>query len=50
MGNDIVSTLREILRKFIRELHRLTTYVKTIDPFIKLSSSKRDQDNNSEMD
>ena len=50
MNNDIVSTLREILRKFIRELHRLTTYVKTIDPFIKLSSSKRDQDNNSEMD
>ena len=28
MDNDIVSTLGEISRKFIRELHRLTTYVK----------------------
>ena len=31
MDDDIVSTLGEIPRKFIRELHRLTTYVKTID-------------------
>ena len=31
MDNDIVSTLREKLRKFIRELHRLTTYVKTLE-------------------
>ena len=29
---DIVSTSREILEKFIRELHRLTTYVKKLDP------------------
>ena len=29
--NDIVSTLREKLRKFIRELHRLTTYVKILE-------------------
>ena len=29
-GKDIVSTLGEIPRKFIRELHRLTTYVKTL--------------------
>ena len=27
---DIVSTSREILEKFIRELHRLTTYVKVL--------------------
>ena len=31
MDNDIVSTLREKLRKFIRELHRLTLYVKLLD-------------------
>jgi len=29
MDNDIVSTSRENLEKFIRELHRLATYVKT---------------------
>ena len=28
MDSDIVSTSREILEKFIRELHRLTIYVK----------------------
>jgi len=28
MDNDIVSTSRENLEKFIRELHRLATYVK----------------------
>jgi hypothetical protein len=28
IDEDIVSTSREILEKFIRELHRLTTYVK----------------------
>ena len=31
MDNDIVSTYGEKLEKFIRELHRLTTYVKTIE-------------------
>ena len=30
MDSDIVSTSREILEKFIRELHRLTTYVNTL--------------------
>ena len=30
MDEDIVSTLGEIPRKFIRELHRLTTYVKIL--------------------
>ena len=29
MDDDIVSTSREKLEKFIRELHRLTTYVNT---------------------
>ena len=29
--DDIVSTSREKLEKFIRELHRLTTYVKTLE-------------------
>ena len=29
--NDIVSTSREILEKFIRELHELTTHVKILD-------------------
>ena len=29
--NDIVSTPREILGKFIRELHGLTTHVKTME-------------------
>ena len=30
MDSDIVSTSRESLEKFIRELHRLTTYVKIL--------------------
>ena len=30
MSNDIVSTSRESLEKFIRELHRLATYVKIL--------------------
>ena len=30
MDSDIVSTCREKLQKFIRELHRLTTYVKIL--------------------
>jgi hypothetical protein len=29
--NDIVSTFGEKPKKFIRELHRLTTYVKTLE-------------------
>ena len=31
MDNDIVSTLREILRKFIRELYNLTNYMKIME-------------------
>ena len=31
MDDDIVSTSREKLERFIRELHRLTTYVKTLE-------------------
>ena len=31
MDNDIVSTYGEKPQKFVRELHRLTTYVKTLD-------------------
>ena len=31
MDDDIVSTSREILEKFIIELHRLTTYVKALE-------------------
>ena len=31
MDDDIVSTSREKLEKFIRELHRLTTYVKALE-------------------
>ena len=39
LDSDIVSTLREKLRKFIRELHRLTTYVKIIVPINKSTLS-----------
>ena len=53
-GNDIVSTLRERLRKFIRELQYVANTVKILIsyeyPFVKLSSSKRDVDQNSELD
>ena len=31
MDSDIVSTSREILEKFIRELHELTTHVKILE-------------------
>ena len=58
--HDIVSTSREILEKFIRELHRVATYVKILCQildigyeygFVSLSSSKRDgEDNLSEAD
>ena len=65
MDSDIVSASREILEKFIRELHGLTTYVKITNrqalhfkiidipyelAFSKLSASKRDSDQNSEYD
>lgn len=35
---DIVSTSREILEKFIRELRRLTTYVKILPPSLSARS------------
>ena len=54
LDSDIVSTLRERLRKFIRELQYVTNTVKILIsyeyPFVKLSSSKRDVDQNSELD
>ena len=65
MDSDIVSASREILEKFIRELHGLTTHVKITNrqalhfkiidipyelAFSKLSASKRDSDQNSEYD
>ena len=37
MDNDIVSTSRENLEKFIRELHRLATYVKILDALYSLA-------------
>ena len=54
MDDDIVSTCRERLQKFIRELQYVTNTVKILIsyeyPFVKLSSSKRDVDQNSELD
>ena len=54
MDSDIVSTLGEIPRKFMRELQCVTNTVKILIsyeyPFVKLSSSKRDVDQNSELD
>ena len=65
MDSDIVSTSREILEKFTRELYGLAIHMKITNrqalhfkiidipyelAFSKLSASKRDSDQNSEYD
>mgnify|MGYP006327506797 CR=1 FL=1 len=42
--NDIVSTFGEIPKKFIRELHRLTTYVNPTDSFSSRSVIRQSVD------
>ena len=49
MDSDIVSTCREKLQKFIRELHRLTIYVKILKMLNPFTTPPQKYFNNEEV-